>query len=181
MWSFQWVWCIQRFAKEPNENRFRWTQNQPRSPPEAARREPGDSDCRSHSRSRGASLAEPLPLKLVLDTVLKAKSGSRWLHQVVAATCGTDKIAMLKFAAIAVLVIAAVGAISSYTERYLTTTVAYAVMHDLRQTLYSHVQRLSLAFHDRKYTGDLITTRLTSDIDSIQSFVASRIAGCVGQ
>ena len=71
----------------------------------------------------GASLAEPWPLKLVLDTVLKAKPGSRWLHQVVAATGGTDKIAMLKFAAIAVLVIAAVGAISSYTERYLTTTV----------------------------------------------------------
>ena len=85
---------------------------------------------------------------------------------------------MLKFAAIAVLVIAAVGAVSSYTERYLTTTVGYNVMHDLRQTLYSHVQRLSLAYHDRKYTGDLIG-RLTSDIDSIQSFVASGLLGAL--
>ena len=126
----------------------------------------------------GASLAEPWPLKLVLDTVLKAKSGSHWLHQIVAAACGTDKIAMLKFAAIAVLVIAAVGAISTYTERYLTTTVGYDVMHDLRQTLYSHVQRLSLAYHDRKYTGDLIG-RLTSDIESIQSFVASGLLGAL--
>jgi ATP-binding cassette subfamily B protein len=125
-----------------------------------------------------ASLAEPWPLKVVLDTVLKTKPGSRWLHQVVAAAGGTDKIAMLKFAAIAVLVIAAVGAVSSYTERYLTTTVGCEVMHDLRQTLYSHVQRLSLAYHERKYTGDLIG-RLTSDIDSIQSFVASGLLGAL--
>ncbi len=124
----------------------------------------------------GASLAEPWPLKLVLDTVLKTKPGSRWLQQVVAVTGGTDKIAMLKFAAMAVLVIAAIGAVSSFTERYLTTTVGYDVMHDLRQTLYSHVQRLSLAYHDRKYTGDLIG-RLTNDIDSIQSFVASGLLG----
>jgi len=125
-----------------------------------------------------ASLAEPWPLKIVLDTVLKTKPGSRWLHQIVVAAGGTDKIAMLRFAALAVLVIAAVGAVSSYTERYLTTTVAYYVMHDLRQTLYSHVQRLSLAYHDRKYTGDLIG-RLTSDIDSIQSFVASGLLGAL--
>ncbi len=123
-----------------------------------------------------ASLAEPWPLKVVLDTVLKTKPGSGWLQQVVAAAGGADKIAMLKFASIAVLVIAAVGAVSSYTERYLTTTVGCEVMHDLRQTLYSHVQRLSLAYHERKYTGDLIG-RLTSDIDSIQSFVASGLLG----
>src|SRR5579872_6739924 len=97
-----------------------------------------------------ASLAEPWPLKIVLDTVLKAKPGSRWLHQIVAAAGGTDKIAMLRFAAVAVLVIAAVGAICSYMERYLTTTVGYYVMHHLRLTLYSHIQRLSLAYHDRK-------------------------------
>ena len=95
----------------------------------------------------GASLAEPWPLKLVLDTVLKAKPAGRWLHRVVAVAGGTDKIGMLKFAAVVVLVIAAVGAVSSYTERYLTTTVGYDVLHDLRQILYSHVQRLSLAYH----------------------------------
>jgi ATP-binding cassette, subfamily B, bacterial len=126
----------------------------------------------------GASLAEPWPLKLVLDTVLKAKPGGRWLHQMLAAAGGTDKLAMLRFAAIAVLVIAAVGAVSSYTERYLTTTVASNVMHNLRQKLYSHVQRLSLGYHDRKYTGDLIG-RLTSDIDSIQSFIASGLLGAL--
>ena len=44
-------------------------------------------------------------------------------------------------------------------------------MHDLRLTLYSHIQRLSLSYHDQKQTGDLIG-RVTSDIDAMQSFVA---------
>jgi subfamily B ATP-binding cassette protein MsbA len=45
-------------------------------------------------------------------------------------------------------------------------------MHDLRRTLYAHIQRLSLSFHDSSQTGDLIS-RVTSDIDSVQSFVTS--------
>ncbi len=57
-------------------------------------------------------------------------------------------------------------------EKSSTTTVGQWVMHDLRRTLYGHIQRLSLAFHDEKQTGDLIS-RVTSDIDSVQSFVTS--------
>ena len=68
--------------------------------------------------------------------------------------------------------IAVVGAIFSYAEKYLTTSVGQWVMHDLRRTLYSHVQRLSLSYHDHKQTGDLIS-RVTSDIDAVQSFLAS--------
>jgi subfamily B ATP-binding cassette protein MsbA len=42
--------------------------------------------------------------------------------------------------------------------------------------LYYHLQRLSLAYHDNKKTGDLLS-RVTSDIDSIQSFIASGLLG----
>ena len=49
-------------------------------------------------------------------------------------------------------------------------------MHDLRHTLYSHIQLLSRGFHDQKQTGDLIS-RLTSDIEascqSIQNMIPS--------
>src|SRR6202011_1348240 len=61
-------------------------------------------------------------------------------------------------------------------EKYLTTSVGQWVMHDLRRTLYSHVQRMSLAYHDHRQTGDLIS-RVTSDIDAIQSFIASGLLG----
>ncbi len=123
-----------------------------------------------------ATLAEPWPLKVVLDNVLKSKGGHGWLNQLIFSAAGTDKIAILKFAALAVLVIAAVGALSSYTEKYITTNLGQWVMHDLRHTLYSHIQRLSLGFHDQKQTGDLIS-RLTSDIDAIQGFITSGLLG----
>ena len=50
------------------------------------------------------------------------------------------------------------------------------VLHDLRRTLYSHIQRLSLSYHDEKSTGDLIS-RVTSDIDAIQNLVSSALLG----
>jgi ATP-binding cassette, subfamily B, bacterial len=123
-----------------------------------------------------ANLAEPWPLKIVLDNVLKSKPGHGWLSQLILSTAGTDKVAILTVASIAVLVIAAVGACCSYTEKYTTASLAQWVMHDLRRMLYSHIQRLSLDFHSQKQTGDLIS-RLTSDIDAIQSFIASGLLG----
>src|SRR5260370_31354099 len=49
-------------------------------------------------------------------------------------------------------------------------------MHDLRRVLYSHIQRLSLSYHDQKRTGDLIS-RVTSDIDAVQSLISNVLLG----
>jgi ATP-binding cassette, subfamily B, bacterial len=124
------------------------------------------------------NLLEPWPVKIVLDTVLKSKPAGGWLSRLILSVTGPDKLSVLKFAAIAALVIAAIGALCSYTEKYLTTSVGQWVMHDLRRTLYSHIQRLSLAYHDQKRTGDLIS-RVTSDIDAIQSFIVSGLLGAL--
>jgi subfamily B ATP-binding cassette protein MsbA len=45
----------------------------------------------------------------------------------------------------------------------------------LRGTVFSHMQRLSLRFHDQQRTGDL-THRLTSDIREIQDMISTGIA-----
>ncbi|HZS05237.1 MAG TPA: ABC transporter ATP-binding protein [Blastocatellia bacterium] len=119
---------------------------------------------------------EPWPLKMIIDYVLGSKRVPEWLAGVINSTFGQDKLAVLNFAATAVITIAVVGAIGSYTEKYLTTSVGQWVMHDLRRTLYHHIQRLSLSWHDQKRTGDLIG-RVTSDIDAIQSFIASALLG----
>jgi ATP-binding cassette, subfamily B, bacterial len=119
-----------------------------------------------------ANLLEPWPLKVVLDDVFKTRQVHGWLNRIIYSTIGYDKIAILKFACITVLAIAVLDAICSYAEKYLTTSVGQWVTHDLRRVLYSHIQRLSLAYHDHKQTGDLIS-RVTSDIDAIQSFITS--------
>lgn len=123
-----------------------------------------------------ANLLQPWPLKLILDNVLRSHPMEGWFNDLVLANLGTDKMALVKFAAIASVVIAAVSALCSYAEKYLTTSVGQWVMHDLRRMLYSHIQRLSLSFHDQKQSGDLIST-VTSDIDAIQSFVTSGLLG----
>src|ERR1039458_5425279 len=121
-----------------------------------------------------ANLLDPVPLKIVLDNVLRSKAPTGWLNSLMYSLAGTDKLAIIKFAAIAVLVIALFGALCTYAEKLLTTSVGQWVMHDLRQTLYFHIQRLSLAYHDQKSTGDLLST-VTSDIDSIQPFISSNL------
>jgi ATP-binding cassette subfamily B protein len=125
-----------------------------------------------------AGLLEPWPLKITLDNVLRTQPAHGWLNQLILRAAGTDKLSILMFAAAAVLVIAAFGAVCSYAEKRITTTVGEWVAHDLRRTLYFHIQRLSLAYHDQKRMGDLIS-RVTSDLDAVQGFVASGLLGAL--
>jgi len=124
-----------------------------------------------------ADIAEPWPVKIVVDNLLQNKKLPDWALTVVNAI-GQDKIAILNFALGAVVVIALVGAVSSYFEKYLTTTIGQWVSHDLRLLLYQRIQRLSLLEHSESRTGDLIS-RVTSDIDAIQDFITTALLGIV--
>jgi subfamily B ATP-binding cassette protein MsbA len=121
-----------------------------------------------------ASLLEPFPLKVIFDHVIDSKPMPAWLAGL--PLVGGDRFALLNAAALAVIAIAAVGAVSTFTEKYLSTTVGQRVMHDLRHVLYHHVQRLSLSFFERRQTGDMVV-RLTSDIDAAQAFISSVLLG----
>lgn len=124
-------------------------------------------------------ILDPWPVKIVIDSVLQSKAlHPHWLGHIVTALFGPNKLAILGFAVAAVLVLAIVGGISSYVDNYLTTSISQWVAHDLRRTLYHHVQRLSLADFDRTRTGDLIT-RVTSDIESVQDFFDQAMLGTV--
>src|SRR6267143_6633204 len=120
-------------------------------------------------------LLEPWPLKIVFDYVFGSKRMPEWLAGIIG-WIGTDKSSILNFAVLAVIVIAIFGALSSYFEKYLTSSVGQWVMHDLRRVLYSHIQKLSLSYHDQKRTGDLIS-RVNSDIDAGQSLIAQVLLG----
>ncbi len=124
----------------------------------------------------GTDLLEPWPLKIVFDYVFGTKHMPAWMSGLIGGTFGLTKVAILHFAVLAVIVIAAAGALSSYAEKYLTTSVGQWVMHDLRRVLYHHIQRLSLAYHDHNPTGNLIST-VTADIDSIQDFISQALLG----
>src|SRR5215470_8834517 len=111
-----------------------------------------------------ADLLEPWPLKIVLDYVVGSKMPPAWL----ASWTGDHRarLELLNVATVGVIVIAIVGAVSSYVEKYFSTTIGKRVGYDLRHALYHHVQRLSLAFYDTRQTGDLLV-RLTADIAAV--------------
>jgi ATP-binding cassette, subfamily B, bacterial len=121
-------------------------------------------------------VAEPWPIKVIVDNILQAKKLPKWLDGFVSGTFGHDKLAILNFAVAAVAAIAILGAASSYVEKYMTTSVSEWIGHDLRRTLYNHIQRLSLANHDENRTGDLIS-RVTDDIEAVQGFINSALLG----
>ncbi|MDN6400735.1 MAG: ABC transporter ATP-binding protein/permease [Brachybacterium sp.] len=58
------------------------------------------------------------------------------------------------------------------TQSMLSTRVGQAVMHDLRVSVFSHLQRMGLGFFTRTRTGE-IQSRIFSDIGSMQAVVTS--------
>jgi ATP-binding cassette subfamily B protein len=63
------------------------------------------------------------------------------------------------------------GAIGVY-QTLLSNRVGQAVMHDLRTSVYEHLQRLSLAFFTRTRTGD-VQSRIANDIGGIDTVVTT--------
>jgi subfamily B ATP-binding cassette protein MsbA len=125
-----------------------------------------------------STILDPWPIKIVVDNILQSKKLPALVSGIVTRLFGTHTYALLNFAVAAVAVTALVGAVSGYYERYLTTSVSQWVGHDLRRTLYQHIQRLSLAEHDQTRSGDLIT-RVTSDIEAVQDFISQALLGIV--
>lgn len=72
------------------------------------------------------------------------------------------------------IVIAALGAIASYIDKYCTESIAQYVANDLRQRLYHHLQRLSLTHYDTHQTGNTVST-ITTDVSTIQSFASTTL------
>ena len=70
-----------------------------------------------------------------------------------------------------ILIPVVTGAIGVY-QTLLSNRVGQAVMHDLRTSVYQHLQRLSLAFFTRTRTGD-VQSRIANDIGGIDTVVTS--------
>lgn len=67
----------------------------------------------------------------------------------------------------------------SYGEAMLTALLGQGVMRDLRMEIFSHLQRLSIAFFDRNPAGRLIT-RVTSDVETLNELFTSGVVSGLG-
>src|SRR5437868_6433700 len=118
------------------------------------------------------SLAAPWPLKIVLDNAIDGEPPPRWLAHVAASLPGGNLMRIAALAAVATIIIAALGALASYVDNYYTESVGQWVANDLRVRVYDHLEHLPLAYYDTHQTGTLLST-ITDDIDTIQGFASS--------
>ncbi len=119
------------------------------------------------------SVAGPWPLKIVLDNVVGSHKLPAWLDHLLSPLLGSGTKMQIAFAAaIAAVIIAALGALGSYVASYYTTSVGQWVANDLRVRTYHHLQQLSLSYYDKHQTGALLST-ITSDVQTIQAFASA--------
>ena len=111
------------------------------------------------------ALLKPWPLKFLIDNVLQVgKSGPR-----------PDSVeAMVLGIAAAIVGIALLQGLFSFVKEFFLSAASFRVAFALRRALFAHIQRLSLAFHDRQRTGDMIT-RVMNDVTKVQELVTDKL------
>ncbi|MBS1907668.1 MAG: ABC transporter ATP-binding protein, partial [Actinobacteria bacterium] len=121
-------------------------------------------------------VAAPWPLKVVVDNVLDPKADPDSDPMLVAmGVSNLDRSGLIVFALAALLLLAGLSGLSSYGSSRLLGTVGERVSATLRKRVFTHLQRMSLAFHDRQRLGDLLT-RTTTDVDYVQSLLVSALS-----
>jgi len=126
-----------------------------------------------------ASVAVPWPLKIILDNVLGAHKLPNWLNNSLRPVIsGGTNMQIAAAAAIALVLIAVLGAIASYIANYYTASLGQWVANDLRLRTYHRLQQLSLNYYNTHDLGTLLST-LTEDVQTIQTFASSSTLGIV--
>jgi ABC-type multidrug transport system fused ATPase/permease subunit len=81
--------------------------------------------------------------------------------------------------AVAIVVATALNSSSESLSDISLSTAARTLGFNLRGALFAHLQRLPLAFHLRRGTGDVLT-RLTGDVTAMEVFIEDSVSDLVG-
>ena len=115
-------------------------------------------------------LLRPWPMKLILDNVLKNEplpEKLSWLNSLPGAHSG---LALLAWLTVATAVLFLGGWIARTIQSYIQVSTGSRMVYALGSDLFRQLQRLSLRFHNRRQTGDLVK-RVTTDCDCVRVLV----------
>lgn len=76
--------------------------------------------------------------------------------------------------ALAIILVAAIKVLGQFCFRVFNTKGSETLVKTMRDTLYSHIERLPFSWHMKNRTGDIIQ-RCTSDIDMVRSFISDQM------
>ena len=114
--------------------------------------------------SAGISLISPFLLRDLLDNVLSQGS-----H------LNTRTLTLLVGGMVAIPIVTGVIGVA---QTWQSNLIGQQVMHDLRASVYTHLQRLSLAFFTRTRTGE-VQSRIANDIGGVQTVVTTTATSIV--
>lgn len=109
----------------------------------------------------GLSLLTPLVFRNMIDVVIPAKD--------------VDRLVLL---GVALLLIPALNGGINVIQRRLNSAVGEGVIYDLRSSLFSRLQRMSLRFFTNTKTGELMS-RLNNDVVGAQNAISNTIVNIV--
>ena len=120
-------------------------------------------------------LLEPWPVAFVLDAIvhdLRLDLGGP--------LAGFDSLrSLVVICAIAVVGLVVLRALASYLMTICFALAGNRVLTRVRAEVYRHLNALSMRFHDRRRTGDLVT-RVTGDVGRLQDALVTAIIPLVG-
>jgi ATP-binding cassette subfamily B protein len=113
--------------------------------------------------SAGLGVVSPFLLRAVLDTAIQVDPSTGE---------ATVRLGLLTALVAGMVAIPIVTGVLGVWQTLLSNLVGQAVMHDLRTSVYRHLQRLSLAFFTRTRTGE-VQSRIANDIGGIENVVTT--------
>src|SRR5580693_6401511 len=94
------------------------------------------------------------------------------IREVIDVALPQGRTGLLALLALGMIVVSIANSSFSVSQTYVSTKVGQRVMHDLRTAVYSHLQRMSLAFFTRTRTGE-VQSRIANDIGGMQATVTT--------
>lgn len=116
-------------------------------------------------------LIEPWPMKLIFDNVFLEEPLPKILTPLLTPYL-EDKFQLLYILIGSIICIALIRGLFYYYQQILTSRSGQQIIAAVRVDLYSHLQRLSFSFHDKRRTGDMLA-RLTTDIRIMRDIFVS--------
>ena len=115
---------------------------------------------------------------LIIASSLISVASPFLLRDVLDVSLPTRNTALTALLAGGMVLIAIGTTVLDVVQSRQSTLVGQSVMHRLRTSVYSHLQRLSLGFYTRTRTGE-IQSRIAGDIGSMQATVTSTVTSVV--
>jgi len=120
------------------------------------------------------ALLNPVPLKIVVDSVLGTRPLPGVLQFLLPTTVTHSAQAMLTVAIVLLLAVAAANQMQSLVNKYMQTWVGERLVLGFRAQLVQHAHRLSLSYHDARGTADALY-RIQQDASVIDKIMVEGI------